>query len=128
MPGPLSWFFHWAPAWFHKSGVLFNHFSELVVPFAYFLPQPIAAIGGVITIAFQSLIFAGGNLSWLNALTMVLAVSTFDDRFLARFLPLRAPATARSPPWCIGWPPSASASWSRSSASNPFATCCRPHR
>src|ERR1039458_9551456 len=51
MPGPLSWFFHWAPAWFHKSGVLFNHFSELVVPFGYFLPQPIAAIAGAITIA-----------------------------------------------------------------------------
>ena len=95
LPGPLSWFFHWAPGWFHKSGVLFNHFSELVVPFAYFLPQPIAGIAGTITIGFQSLIFAGGNLSWLNALTMVLAVSTLDDRFLARFLPWRPPATGR---------------------------------
>lgn len=94
MPGPLSWFFHWAPAWFHKSGVLFNHFSELVVPFAYFLPQPISAVAGAITIAFQGLIFAGGNLSWLNALTMVLAFSTFDDRFLARILRARVPATA----------------------------------
>jgi hypothetical protein len=93
MPGPLSWFFHWAPAWFHKSGVLFNHFAELVVPFGYFLPQPIGAIAGVITIAFQMLIFAGGNLSWLNALTMVLAFSTFDDRFLERLLRMRAPAT-----------------------------------
>jgi hypothetical protein len=46
MPNPLSWFFHWAPAWTHQSGVLFNHFSELVVPFAYFLPQPISAIAG----------------------------------------------------------------------------------
>jgi hypothetical protein len=95
MPGPLSWFFHWAPAWFHKGGVLFNHFSELVVPFAYFLPQPIAGVAGGITIAFQSLIFAGGNLSWLNALTMVLAVSTFDDRLLARLIRVRVPATQR---------------------------------
>ncbi|MGA2134817.1 MAG: lipase maturation factor family protein [Bryobacteraceae bacterium] len=91
MPGPLSWYFHWAPEWFHKSGVLFNHFSELVVPFAYFLPQPISAIAGVITVAFQALIFAGGNLSWLNALTILLAVSTFDDRFLKRTLRLRVP-------------------------------------
>jgi hypothetical protein len=98
MPGPLSWFFHWAPAWFHKGGVLFNHFSELVVPFAYFLPHPIAAIAGAITIAFQALIFAGGNLSWLNALTMVLAVSTFDDRILVRLLPIRTPATQRPAP------------------------------
>lgn len=98
IPGPLSWFFHWAPAWFHQFGVLFNHFSELVVPFAYFLPQPFAAIAGAITIAFQSLIFAGGNLSWLNALTIVLAVGTFDDRLLARWLPIRVPATVRPAP------------------------------
>jgi Lipase maturation factor len=93
MPGPLSWYFHWAPEWLHKSGVLFNHFSELIVPFAYFLPQPIAGIAGVITIVFQALIFAGGNLAWLNTLTMVLAVSTFDDGFLSRILRLRVPAT-----------------------------------
>jgi hypothetical protein len=44
---------------------------------------------------------------------MVLAVSTFDDRFLARFFP-----SARRPPmrprWPIASPPSASASWSLS--------------
>src|SRR5579871_4491971 len=98
LPGPLSWFFHWSPEWFHKSGVLFNHFSELIVPFAYFLPQPYAGIAGIITIVFQALIFAGGNLSWLNALTMVLAISTFDDRYLARLVPkldqMAAPALA----------------------------------
>jgi hypothetical protein len=93
MPNPLSWFFHWSPEWFHKAGVLFNHFAELIVPFAYFLPQPISSIAGVITIVFQALIFTGGNLSWLNALTMVLAISTFDDRFLARLLPVRVPVT-----------------------------------
>ncbi len=98
MPGPLSWFFHWAPGWFHTGGVLFNHFSELVVPFAYFLPQPIAAMAGAITIAFQSLIFAGGNLSWLNALTMVLAVSTFDDRILARISHMRT-HIVQQPAW-----------------------------
>lgn len=41
MPGPLSWFFHWAPGWFHTSGVLFNHFAELVVPFGYLSVQPV---------------------------------------------------------------------------------------
>src|SRR5438874_1160934 len=53
MPNPLSWFFHWEPHWMSKCGVLFNHFSELIVPFAYFLPQPISGIAGVITIVFQ---------------------------------------------------------------------------
>ncbi len=93
MPNPLSWYFHWSPEWFHKSGVLFNHFAELVTPFGYFLPQPVSSISGVITILFQALIFAGGNLSWLNALTMVLAIGTLDDRFLGRFLRIQAPVT-----------------------------------
>ncbi len=76
MPNPLSWFFHWAPSWMNKGGVLFNHFSELIVPFAYFLPQPIAGIAGVITIVFQLSIIISGNLSWLNWLTLFLAFST----------------------------------------------------
>src|SRR5258706_11729184 len=65
MPNPLSWYFQWAPGWTHKGGVLFNHFAELIVPFGYFLPQPVAAIAGIITILFQFTIFVSGNLSWL---------------------------------------------------------------
>lgn len=92
MPNPLSWYFHWGPAWTHSGGVLFNHFAELIVPFAYFLPQPISMIAGLITIVFQGLIFASGNLSWLNLVTIVLAFSTFDDGWLARILPAGTPA------------------------------------
>src|SRR5579872_3573905 len=91
MPNPLSWFFHWAPHWTHQGGVLFNHFAELIVPFGYFLPQPVASIAGAITIIFQGLIFASGNLSWLNALTMVLAIPMIDGKYLAHILPLHVP-------------------------------------
>ena len=38
VPNPLSWWLHQAPSWFHKLGVLWNHFIELVVPFAIFAP------------------------------------------------------------------------------------------
>ncbi len=92
MPNPLSWFFYWAPEWTHRGGVWFNHFAELVTPFGYFFPQPVASIAGIITIVFQSLIMASGNLSWLNLLTMVLAISALDDRVLRHVLPLRTPA------------------------------------
>ena len=55
MPNPLSWYFQRnAPEWTHKAGVAFNHFSELVVPFCYFLPQPIASIAAVLTISSRS--------------------------------------------------------------------------
>jgi hypothetical protein len=88
MPNSLSWYFHFAPEWTHKAGVLFNHFAELLVPFCYFLPQPIASVAGLITIAFQLMIFASGNLSWLNFLTMVLAIPAIDGRWLAAVIPI----------------------------------------
>ncbi len=39
LPNPLSWYLHHAPRWFHKAGVLFNHFTELIVPWFYFAPS-----------------------------------------------------------------------------------------
>lgn len=91
MPNPLSWYFHWAPHWLNKGGVLFNHFAELIIPFAYFLPQPIAGIAGLITIVFQLSIIASGNLSWLNWLTLFLAFSTLDAKFFSGIILLRTP-------------------------------------
>jgi Lipase maturation factor len=92
MPNPLSWYFHWGPMWTHRAGVWFNHVAELISPFGYFMPQPVAAICGIVTIAFQGMIMASGNLSWLNLLTIVLAIPMLDDRVLGFLLPLHAPA------------------------------------
>ena len=102
MPNPLSWYFHWAPQWLNKGGVLWNHFAELLVPFAYFLPQPFAGIAGVVTIAFQLTIIASGNLSWLNWLTLILAFSTLDAKFLSGLVSLRAP-TLTAPHPMLEW-------------------------
>lgn len=74
MPNPLSWYLHWGPVWTHRAGIWFNHFAELIVPFGYFLPQPVASVAGIVTILFQGAIMASGNLSWLNLLTIVLAI------------------------------------------------------
>lgn len=97
MPNPLSWYFHWAPQWVNKGGVLFNHFAELIVPFFFFLPQPVAGIAGLITIVFQLTIIVSGNLSWLNWLTLFLAFSTLDAKFFSGLIHLRAPAMHASP-------------------------------
>jgi hypothetical protein len=93
MPNPLSWWFHWLPRRVLHAGVGFNHFAELIVPFGYFLPQPICSLAGLITIAFQLSLIVSGNLSWLNWLTIVLAIPTLDDRWL-RWLPVAPPALA----------------------------------
>jgi hypothetical protein len=98
LPNPLSWYFHRLPAWLHKSGVLFNHLVEVIVPFAFFAPQPIAGIAGILTILFQGSLIVSGNFSWLNHLTLVLAFSTLDGRFLEPLLPLAPPVLATPAP------------------------------
>jgi hypothetical protein len=72
MPNPFSWYFHLLPEWTGKMGVLFNHFTELVVPFAYFAPASIACFAGLITLFFHGWLFASGNFAFLGFLTMVL--------------------------------------------------------
>jgi Protein of unknown function (DUF1222). len=86
LPNPLSWYLHHAPRWFHKAGVLFNHFTELIVPWFYFMPAPLCYWAGAITIVFQITLILSGNLSWLNYITIVLCIPCFDDRFLSRLL------------------------------------------
>jgi hypothetical protein len=97
MPNPLSWYFHWLPSTVHHGGVIFNHIAELVVPFGYAAPQPVAAIAGLLTIVFQLTLIVSGNLSWLNWLTIVLAIPTLHDRWLS-WLPFRQPALSPAGP------------------------------
>ena len=80
MPNPLSWYFHWMPHGVHAAGVVINHIVEVVVPFAYFAPQPVASIAGIVTILFQGVLIVSGNLSWLNWLTVVLCIPLISDR------------------------------------------------
>ena len=82
MPGPLSWHFHQNPKWVHKCEVLANHFTQLLVPFALFAPQPAASVAAAIVIVTQGWLIVSGNFSWLNALTLVLAFAAVDGTYL----------------------------------------------
>jgi hypothetical protein len=97
IPNPLSWYFHWLPGWVHKGGIIFNHIAEVGAPFLCFAPQPLAAIGGVVMILFQASIMVSGNLSWLNLLTMVVALSTFSDAQISRIVPITPPPLTQQP-------------------------------
>lgn len=97
MPNPLSWFAHHLPARFHRFETLGNHIVELAIPFLYFAPQPFAAIAGVLTIGFQGWLMLTGNFSWLNALTIVLAIATFNDPMLLTVLPIATPTPSAVP-------------------------------
>ncbi len=97
MPNALSWYFHWMPHGVHAAGVAINHIVEVLVPFAYFLPQPFASVAGVVTILFQLVLIVSGNLSWLNWLTLVLCVPLLSDRWLT-WLPVHPPLNVSATP------------------------------
>ncbi|MFF4161039.1 lipase maturation factor family protein [Streptomyces sp. NPDC001678] len=96
MPGPLSWFFHRMPRPLHRVETAANHVAQLVVPFGLFTPQPVASVAAGVIICTQLWLVASGNFSWLNWLTIVLALSAVDGTALAELLGL--PRHAPAPP------------------------------
>jgi len=86
-PGPLSPYLHAAPLWFHKLGTLFNHVVEVGAPFGVFGPQRVRAVAGALIVVFQAILIASGNLSFLNWLTLVIALGCFDDSQVLRLFP-----------------------------------------
>jgi hypothetical protein len=95
IPNPISWYLAKSPLIIHKLGVLFNHLAELVAPFGYFIPnRSVVRVAGLITVLFQSSIIVSGNLSWLNWLTLVIALSCLDDALLSRVLSVKPAALA----------------------------------
>jgi hypothetical protein len=92
LPNPLSRFFHHGPKWFHRFGVMFSHFCQIVAPLGLFFPQPIAGIAGGFLIFHQLILVVSGNYSWLNWITIVMGVLCFQDFGVA-------PSTIDPPLW-----------------------------
>src|SRR5712664_1774214 len=88
MPNPLSWYFHHLPKPLHRAEVLGNHFAQLLVPWFLFFPQPIASLAALVIVVTQSWLVLSGNFSWLNFITIALALVAIDDGAYARILPL----------------------------------------
>ncbi len=95
LPGPLSWYFHHLPRPLHRVEVAANHVAQLVVPFLLFLPQPIAGVAAAIVAITQLWLVVSGNFSWLNALTIVLALSVLPGWWF----PVSGPDTTPLPMW-----------------------------
>ncbi len=86
-PNPLSWYLHQLPVWFHRLEVLFNPLVELVAPFFVFGPRRARLVAGGLMVLFQALLILSGNLSFLNWLTLAVAVACLDDRGFRPLLP-----------------------------------------
>ncbi|MGW3289638.1 lipase maturation factor family protein [Streptomyces sp. NPDC001002] len=91
MPGPLSWFFHHLPRPLHRVEAAANHVTQLVVPVLLFTPQPIATAAASLMILTQLWLVLSGNFSWLNWITIVLALSALE-------LPGKAPSSVPAAP------------------------------
>ena len=97
VPNPLSSYFHHLPGSFHKLEVVGNFAAQLVVPWGLFFPQPVAGIAGALIILTQSWLFISGNYSWLNVLTMLLAVPSFTNAQLGTILRMQVPTSLSAP-------------------------------
>lgn len=82
LPNPLSWFFHHLPSWFHRLETFGNHVVQLIMPFGLFVSGRIAAISGGLMVLTQLWLMLSGNFAFLNLLTIVLALTAFDDAHL----------------------------------------------
>jgi hypothetical protein len=91
LPNPLSRFFHHGPEWFHRFGVVFSHFCQLVAPFGLFLPQPVALISTGFLILHQFILVISGNYSWLNWLTIVLGFLAIPNWETYEFITVERP-------------------------------------
>ena len=88
MPNPLSRWFHFLPRSILAEGVVWNHVAELAAPLLVLWPhRRVRVVGGAIIVLFQLTIILGGNLSFLNWLTVVPALACFDDLAWKRLLP-----------------------------------------
>jgi hypothetical protein len=87
LAGPLSRWFHFLPRAVLKMGVWYNFLAELIAPLFVFGPRQARHIAGIIIVILQIILVLSGNLSFLNWLTILPALSCFDDGFWSKLLP-----------------------------------------
>jgi hypothetical protein len=99
VPNALSRFFHNSPAWVHRVETLGNHVVQLGIVWFIFGPQPIAAVAGALVIISQLWLVQSGNYSWLNCLTIVIALPTVSDGVLQDVFRITPAPSSDAPAW-----------------------------
>jgi hypothetical protein len=100
MPNPLSRLFHHLPRPIHRLEAVGNYAAQLGAPVGLFLPQPVAGAAAAVMIVTQCWLLLSGNFSWLNVLTITIALPALPDAWLRHVLPATPPASFHAPP---GW-------------------------
>ena len=97
LPTPLAWYMHLLPGWFQNLSVCGVFAVELALPFLIFGPRRLKQVAGIGIIAFMVLIFATGNYTFFNLLTIAFCLFLFDDAFFARWKLYVKPAVLHAP-------------------------------
>ena len=94
MPGPFSWHAHHLPRWWHRTEVVGNHVTQLLVPWLLWLPQPLPSVAGGVVVLTQGWLVLTGNFAWLNWAAIVLGAAMVSDGVWRTLLGGLAPASA----------------------------------
>lgn len=86
IPNTVAWYVHKLPLWFHKLSTLFMFFVELALPFAMFGNDLMRLWTFFGFVALQLLIWATGNFSFLNYMTVVLSVILVANAYMPSWL------------------------------------------
>ena len=83
LPTALAWVAQQLPGWFQRFSTGAVLAIELVLPFLIFGPRKLKQSAAFGVLGLQVLIFATGNYTFFNLLTMALCLFLFDDAFFA---------------------------------------------
>ena len=87
LPTVIAWYADKLPAGAQHFATAATLGIELALPFLIFSPRKLRITAAWWLLGFQAIIFATGNYTFFNLLTMALCLFLFDDRALLRFVP-----------------------------------------
>jgi hypothetical protein len=89
LPNTAAWYIHKMPMWFHKASSFLMFIFELILPFGIFLTEDIRNVVFIGLFGLQLTIWATGNFSYLNHLTMVLTTILLNNNLLLYLYPFQ---------------------------------------
>lgn len=98
LPNTQAWFVYKWPLQIHKVSTFLMFVVEMIFPFGLFLGDTIRAIVGIVLIGLQVIIWVTGNFSYLNHLTIALAIIAFSNHFWSLFY-IQAPFVHPTNEW-----------------------------
>lgn len=99
MPNGLSRWFHHLPKSAHKVEVAANHVVQLGMPLLLVAPQPVRGLAAGTMVVTQAWLILSGNFAWLNAVTLLLALTAVWPGLLDLLTPGPPAELASLPLW-----------------------------